>query len=52
MLNSICQKPDIEKIRKDIAKQLNEGLLVMDNRAREILIVDGKLNAKIKAVAE
>lgn len=50
ILNQSLRQPDIEEMRKDVARQLKEGLVIVDARVKEVILLDECHEAKIEAV--
>ena len=48
VLNQNIMKEDIEKIRKDVARQYKEGLIVLDAKVRDIILIDKSCKIDIK----
>lgn len=40
MLNQYLRPEDIETMRNDIARQLTEGLAIVDSRVKEIIVIE------------
>lgn len=51
-LNQTLRSRDIEDIRKDIARQLKEGIVVLDSRIKDIMVVDNVRQIEIRGDAK
>ena len=52
MLNRSLRQPDIEEMRKDVARQLKEGLVIVDARVKDVILLDECHEVKIEAVSK
>ncbi len=52
ILNQNMRNSDIETMRKDVAKQLEEGLVIVDARVREVILLEECHDATVEAVSK